>query len=212
MRIRSIDEQHRCTCCPGARIRGQRHSCANCARSRRLHPRLRLHPKSSWFALQDTGGPPVHRLTCVPKNNVLVSCGEGGQTWRKLIRHSRLITRLLHFKIANLSILLIVVISHPLPLPALMDDQQQSHKVDQENDKEKIIAELTRANGVLKANISTLYRTARAEIARKNERLAELQAELDDLLFKRKERAHISTINQENNVTQLTKDDDKKHR
>lgn len=47
------------------------------------------------------------------------------------------------------------------------------------------IKELTSANIILKANISTLYRTARAEIARKNERISELQSELDDLLFKR---------------------------
>lgn len=64
----------------------------------------------------------------------------------------------------------------------------QSDKVDQENDKEKIIAELTRANGILKANISTLYRTAKAEIARKNDRITELQSELDNLLFKRMNR------------------------
>lgn len=55
----------------------------------------------------------------------------------------------------------------------------------QENDRDRIIAELTRANGILKANISTLYRTARAEIARKNDRISELQSSLDDILFKR---------------------------
>lgn len=66
---------------------------------------------------------------------------------------------------------------------------QEQQQCDQENDRDKIVAELTRANGILKANISTLYRTARAEIARKNERIAELQANLDDLLFKRMNRA-----------------------
>lgn len=54
-----------------------------------------------------------------------------------------------------------------------------------ENDAEHKIAELMRANGILKANISTLYRTARAEIARKDERIRDLQAELDDLIFRR---------------------------
>ena len=63
---------------------------------------------------------------------------------------------------------------------------------DQENDPTKVIAELIRTNGILKANISTLYRTARAEIARKNERISELQAQLDDLLFKRMNRASQS--------------------
>lgn len=52
-------------------------------------------------------------------------------------------------------------------------------------DLEKRIAELTSANTILKANISTLYRTARAEIARKDERISELQSELDNLIFKR---------------------------
>lgn len=52
-------------------------------------------------------------------------------------------------------------------------------------DLEKKIAELTSANTILKANISTLYRTARAEIARKDERISELQSELDNLIFKR---------------------------
>lgn len=60
--------------------------------------------------------------------------------------------------------------------------QPQSTKVE---DLEKKVAELTRANTILKANISTLYRTAKAEIARKDDRIAELQSELDDLIFKR---------------------------
>lgn len=65
---------------------------------------------------------------------------------------------------------------------------QQQYQ-DQENDRDKILTELTRANSILKANISTLYRTARAEIARKNDRIAELQTEVDNLLFKRMSRA-----------------------
>lgn len=64
--------------------------------------------------------------------------------------------------------------------------EDQSEKVEVENDvKDARIVELTRANGILKANISTLYRTAKAEIERKNARITELQSELDDLIFKR---------------------------
>lgn len=74
-----------------------------------------------------------------------------------------------------------------------MEDQQSfqaetSGHQSEESANERKIAELTRANGILKANISTLYRTARAEISRKNDRIAELQSELDDLIFKRMNR------------------------
>lgn len=66
----------------------------------------------------------------------------------------------------------------------------QTERMDTENDaREARIEELTRANGILKANISTLYRTAKAEIERKNARIAELQSELDDLIFKRMNKA-----------------------
>lgn len=75
--------------------------------------------------------------------------------------------------------------------------ENQSQKVDQENDRDKIIEELSRANVVLKANISVLYRTARAEIARKNERITELQSEVDNLLFRRMSREGTSKINME---------------
>lgn len=64
-------------------------------------------------------------------------------------------------------------------------NENTEDRVDQENDSERIISELTKANVILKANISTLYRTARAEIARKDDRIAELQSELDNLLFRR---------------------------
>lgn len=56
--------------------------------------------------------------------------------------------------------------------------------------KDKTIEELKRTNTVLKANISTLFRTARAEIERKDERIVQLQSELDDLLFKRTGKSH----------------------
>lgn len=65
-----------------------------------------------------------------------------------------------------------------------MDNQED--KVKLEGDvKDARLIELTRANGILKANISTLYRTAKAEIERKDARISELQSELDDLIFKR---------------------------
>lgn len=67
------------------------------------------------------------------------------------------------------------------------------------DEKDKIIAELRRTNGILKANISTLYRTARAEIARKNDRITELQSELDSLLFKRMNKASQSGSSSFNN-------------
>lgn len=64
----------------------------------------------------------------------------------------------------------------------IMDlDPKPQHEIE----AEKKIAELLKANGVLKANISTLYRTARAEIARKDERIRDLQSELDTLIFRR---------------------------
>lgn len=53
------------------------------------------------------------------------------------------------------------------------------------DERDKKIAELSRVNGILKANISVLYRTAVAEIERHKQRSRELQSELDDLLFKR---------------------------
>lgn len=68
-------------------------------------------------------------------------------------------------------------------------DENQSVTGIQETSKmeemEKKLEELTRTNSILKANISTLYRTARAEFARKDDRIAQLQSELDDLIFKR---------------------------
>lgn len=64
------------------------------------------------------------------------------------------------------------------------------------NDLSKKVDELTHANNVLKANISTLYRTAKAEIARKNERILELQNELDNLIFKRMDKKNNLSKNQ----------------
>lgn len=62
-----------------------------------------------------------------------------------------------------------------------------------EDSRDKRIAELTSANTILKANISTLYRTARAEISRKDKRISDLEMELsetksafDDLIFRRR--------------------------
>jgi len=74
-------------------------------------------------------------------------------------------------------------------LKKMEQETPTSIKQDLGDERDKSIAELTRTNGILKANISTLYRTARAEIARKNDRISELQSELDNLLFKRMNRA-----------------------
>lgn len=50
------------------------------------------------------------------------------------------------------------------------------------------LLKLREKNAVLKANISTLFKTAQNEIQRKDKRIADLQAELDDLIFKRSNR------------------------
>lgn len=52
--------------------------------------------------------------------------------------------------------------------------------------KDAEINELKKRNQTLKANISTLYKTAKAEIDRKDKRISALQSQLDDLIFKRK--------------------------
>ena len=48
---------------------------------------------------------------------------------------------------------------------------------------------LQRENRVLKANISSLYKTAINEIERKSKQLAETQSRLDDLILRRCKRA-----------------------
>lgn len=52
--------------------------------------------------------------------------------------------------------------------------------------REEMIEDLTRANTVLKANISTLFRTAQVEIDR-------LQSEIDELLKKSDKSSHPSS-------------------
>jgi len=42
-----------------------------------------------------------------------------------------------------------------------------------------------RENKILKANISSLYKTAKAEIDRKRDQITELRRELDDLILRR---------------------------
>lgn len=69
-----------------------------------------------------------------------------------------------------------------------MDQSTSSETTSQDsstNPDKKRIDELITANTILKANISTLYRTAKAEIARKDDRIAQLQSELDNYIFRR---------------------------
>ncbi|XP_015784867.1 uncharacterized protein LOC107362343 [Tetranychus urticae] len=41
-------------------------------------------------------------------------------------------------------------------------------------------------NKILKTNISSLYKTAKAELERKNDRISELTRQIDDLVFRRR--------------------------
>jgi len=47
-------------------------------------------------------------------------------------------------------------------------------------------------NRILKANISSLYKTAKSEIERKNNQIAELRNQLDDLILRRARNAQSS--------------------
>jgi hypothetical protein len=49
---------------------------------------------------------------------------------------------------------------------------------------------LEKENRILKANISSLFKTAVAEIERKNSQISELRKELDDLILRRHKRQH----------------------
>lgn len=51
-------------------------------------------------------------------------------------------------------------------------------------------SKLERENRVLKANISSLYKTALAEIERKGQQLTEVQSKLDDYILRRHRRAN----------------------
>ncbi|XP_053204082.1 uncharacterized protein LOC128388676 [Panonychus citri] len=71
---------------------------------------------------------------------------------------------------------------------------QDSHdKLEKENEKiimelgqiKEQLARMTRVNKILKSNISSLYKTAKAELDRKNDRIAELTRQYDDLIFRR---------------------------
>lgn len=63
---------------------------------------------------------------------------------------------------------------------------QQNSKLIKDNEmlKEKL-ANCEQQNKVLRTNISSLYKTAKAEIMRKKREIQELRMELDDLIFKR---------------------------
>lgn len=90
-------------------------------------------------------------------------------------------------------------------------ETQDCDKADAENfldvneqirSRDVMIEDLRRTNTILKANISTLFRTARAEMLRKNERIAELQSELDNLIFRRNNNPKQSTSHQEDRGSQ----------
>lgn len=82
---------------------------------------------------------------------------------------------------------------------SLNQTEGSSNGVSLDDDKRRI-EELIRTNKTLKANISVLYRTATAEIARKDKMIAELQSDLDLLLFKRQtaRREALDSIYQKN--------------
>lgn len=73
----------------------------------------------------------------------------------------------------------------------------QAEKFTDENEKlknelikaQEINRKLERENRILKANISSLYKTAINEIDRKSKQLAEVQSKLDDLILRRCKRA-----------------------
>jgi predicted phage gp36 major capsid-like protein len=54
------------------------------------------------------------------------------------------------------------------------------------------VKELTRCNTIMKNNISSLYKTARAELDRKDAEIARLREQLDQILF-RKQSVHQQT-------------------
>ena len=53
------------------------------------------------------------------------------------------------------------------------------------NENKIKLAKLEKVNTILKANISSLFKTAKAELQRKNDRIAELTNKLDDFIFRR---------------------------
>lgn len=52
-------------------------------------------------------------------------------------------------------------------------------------DSRMVIEKCNKVNAILKANISSLYKTAKAEITRKDDMISELRKKLDDIIFRR---------------------------
>lgn len=70
----------------------------------------------------------------------------------------------------------------------ILSDVVNKQSIRQKEEYEKILAEnanLRKQNDILKANISSLFKTAVAEIDRKNTQLKELQTRLDDIVLRR---------------------------
>lgn len=66
------------------------------------------------------------------------------------------------------------------------ENQKLKDKMDQMKQRQAV---LEKENRILKANISSLYKTAIAEVDRKNSQINELRSELDDLILRRDRRA-----------------------
>ena len=66
------------------------------------------------------------------------------------------------------------------------ENRKLKEKMDQMKQRQNL---LEKENRILKANISSLYKTAIAEVDRKNSQINELRSELDDLILRRDRRA-----------------------
>ena len=78
----------------------------------------------------------------------------------------------------------------------IIEQEQLTSKKEREELKQKYedaskrLTYLEKENRILKANISSLFKTAVAEIERKNYQNNELRKELDDLILRRNKRQH----------------------
>ena len=68
--------------------------------------------------------------------------------------------------------------------------ERKNEKISKELEQVKEeLARMTRINKILKTNISSLFKTAKAELERKNERIAQLTQQYDDLVFRRRKKS-----------------------
>lgn len=65
------------------------------------------------------------------------------------------------------------------------ENRKLKEKMDQMGKRQNL---LEKENRILKANISSLYKTAIAEVDRKNSQINELRSSLDDLILRRDRR------------------------